>query len=235
MHQIVRACPLLLAALICFPFFAACDDDDTYADRRKKENQQIQGFLVTGAQVMDDDAGEYILNIPGNIKVISEQEFYANDSTTDVEKNEYVRFGRTGVYMQIVRKGTGRKLADGEKTNVLMRYVEFDIAKDSIKTTNRTTLTSNIDPDVMNCENNYGTFTASFVSGVMKTFYQTSSVPAGWLIPLTYINLGRHTSEEGIAKVRLIVPSDQGQSDASNNVYPCFYEITYMRGRTVNL
>ena len=49
---------------------------------------------------------------------------------------------------------------------------------------------------------------------------------------MSYVNLGRQVSaEEGIAKVRLIVPHSQGQTDATSNVYPCFYEITYQEMR----
>ncbi|MEE0805787.1 MAG: DUF4827 family protein [Prevotellamassilia sp.] len=51
-------------------------------------------------------------------------------------------------------------------------------------------------------------------------------------MPLQFIKLGRQSSEDGeVAKVRLIVPSSEGQRDAMNGVYPCFYEITYTRGR----
>ncbi|MCD8265556.1 MAG: DUF4827 domain-containing protein, partial [Prevotellaceae bacterium] len=48
----------------------------------------------------------------------------------------------------------------------------------------------------------------------------------------TYVNIGRQTTEdEGIAKVRLIVPHSQGTADATGNVYPCFYELTYQEMR----
>ena len=89
--------------------------------------------------------------------------------------------------------------------------------------------------DVMEVSNSYGTFTASFLTtgyrSKMYTTYGSASVPAGWLTPLTYIRVGRQTSAEQISKVRLIVPHSQGQSDASNNVYPCFYEIKYQKMR----
>ena len=66
----------------------------------------------------------------------------------------------------------------------------------------------------------------------MMLMYHSSStsVPAGWLVPLNYINVGRPENEnDEIAKVRLIVPHSQGTVDASSSVYPCFYEITYVR------
>ena len=66
----------------------------------------------------------------------------------------------------------------------------------------------------------------------MYMVYNKTSVPSGWIVPLSYVNLGRQVSaDEGIAKVRLIVPHSQGQTDATSNVYPCFYEITYQEMR----
>ena len=75
------------------------------------------------------------------------------------------------------------------------------------------------------------TYTASFVSGVLCMYHGTStSVPSGWLVPLNYINVGRpEKDDDEIAKVRLIVPHSQGTADATSNVIPCYYEITYER------
>ena len=65
----------------------------------------------------------------------------------------------------------------------------------------------------------------------MYMAYGSASVPAGWLVPLSYIRLGRLVEEgDELAKVRLIVPHDQGHSYASQGVYACFYELTYQRG-----
>lgn len=229
MKQKILFLSMLLVAFASL--LTSCNDDETYADKRKRENQQIQAFLKSGAQVKDPDSGEYLLNIPGNIKVISEDAFYAADSTTNVENNEYVLFKTSGIYMQIVEKGNGEKLADGESTKVIARYTEFNIAADSILTTNRLT-TYEMQPDEMTISNSLGVFTASFTSGVMKSIYSTSAVPNGWLTPFTYINLGRLNSADAkLAHVRLIIPSAQGQSDASSNIYACFYDITFQRGR----
>ena len=80
----------------------------------------------------------------------------------------------------------------------------------------------------MDVTDTYGTFTASFNTsvngGAMYQYYGSKAVPAGWLVPLTYINIGRQiNADEEIAKVRLIVPAfHRGHSDASSNVYPVF-------------
>jgi hypothetical protein len=64
----------------------------------------------------------------------------------------------------------------------------------------------------------------------MYYVYGSAQVPPGWLVPLTYINVG-YPEKDGdeIAKVRLIVPHSQGHTMASSNVTPYFYEITYQR------
>ena len=222
---------LLLLFVFAAGLFCSCDDEETYADRREKENQQIQNFLNTGVSLADGNSDTYSINVPGGINVISESDFAAKGYTTDVERNEYVLFNSSGVYMQILRKGPGKPLAEGESATVLVRYTEYDIASAYVRSTNVLNAYA-VMPDVMTCSNSYGTIQASFLSGVMKNTYDTSTVPAGWLIPLKYINLGRQESEdEEVARVRVIVPSTQGQINASANVYACFYDISYTRGR----
>lgn len=221
---------LNIALLLMFALasvFQSCNDDETYADKRKRENKQIAGFIQTGAQVKSaDDEDEYLLNIPGNIKVISESDFYKNDSTTDVSKNEYVYFNRTGVYMQIVSKGDGEKIADdSEPKRVLVRYTEFNIAGNSIQTSNGL----QNEPDIVSVTNTSGSFTGTFLSGMMYDSYKSSAAPPAWLVPFTYVKLTRDT--RNLAHVRLIVPGSYGQANASANVYPCFYDITYQMGR----
>ena len=157
--------------------------------------------------------------------MINESEFFAQDSTTDVSKNEYVLFNDNGVYMQIEKKGSGEKIKDKEWKEILVRFWEV-----YVETGDTTSVSNKLerDPDVFMCKNTSGSFTASFTSGNMYSTYG-SAVPKGWLVPLSYINLGRIQSD--LAKVRIIVPHSAGHSDASSSVYPCFYEITYQVGR----
>ena len=134
--------------------------------------------------------------------------------------------------MQILDKGTGEKLAEVETCNIITKYIEFNIASDSIQTTNLSIAQAMV-PDVMVCSNSYGVFTGTFIQGMMYSTYVSAAVPAGWLVPLSYINLGRLENENSsYAHVRLIVPSTQGQANASANVYPCFYDIIYKRDRS---
>lgn len=229
--KIYNSLASILMLSIVSPIFCACEDEDTYAEMRKTEGAQISNFLNYGTKVVDKETGDITLEVKAPIKVISETEFYANDTTTNVADNEYVLLAGSGVYMQILREGTGERLQDGESATVICRHLEFNIAGDSIQSSNLESAATEIYPDRMTVQKNYGTITASFSSGLMSNLYG-SSVPSGWILPLQFIKLGRQSSPDGeVAKVRIIVPSTEGQKDAMNGVYPCFYEITYTKGR----
>ena len=194
----------------------SCNHDETYADKKNTERDAINEFI--------SERG---------IKVIDEATFLANDSTTNVAENEYVLFSGTGVYMQIVEKGVGKKIAKGESRTVLCRFTEFNIMNDTIQLTNNTMYWSSI-VDKMTVTNTSGTFTGIFDtnSSVMVRAYNTTAIPSGWMVPFTYIRVGRPVTEDDkIAHVRLIVPHSQGQADASQNVYPCNYDLTFQDGR----
>lgn len=207
---------------------ASCNDYETYADMKEKEQDAISSFISRKG-----------------IQVIDEGTFKSQGETTDTAKNQYVRMSRTGVYMQILRKGCGNKLEDKKSVNLLCRFVEQNILTDSILIRNdqkgsvySSSMGQYIDPsqyvDKMYVTRNGTTITAMFVSdpqpGMMQTYHNSTSVPGGWLVPLNYINVGRpENAEDEIAKVRLIVPHSQGTADASASVYPCYYEISYER------
>jgi len=201
---------LLVVVVACC--CASCNDNETYADQKKKERAAISTFLERQG-----------------IKVISEEEFL-RDTITDVSKNEFVLFDNTGVYMQIVRKGCGKKIANGETARVLCRFNEYNLLTDTLTTTNNILYYASM-PEKMSVTNTLGTFTATFVSGVMMSKYSSTSVPAGWLIPLTYIKVGRLVADDDqLARVNIIVPHSQGTSTALASVIPCYYELTYERG-----
>lgn len=193
----------------------SCDDTETYAEQKDKERAAISRFIADSA-----------------ITVITESQFKEQGYKTDVSKNEFVLMQNSGVYMQIVREGCGEKIKEGETTTVLCRFTEYNILTDSLQLTNDILSFSSI-VDKMTVTNSSGSFTASFIDeSVMAMFYGTTSVPSGWLVPLTYIKVGRHENAgDEIAKVNLIVPHTQGHAYASSGVYPCYYTITYERGR----
>jgi len=204
-----------LLALSMLVLMAACNKHESYADQKKRERTTITNYVKTKG-----------------IKVLSESDFAANGYVTDVSKNEYVQFDKNGVYMQIVSNGCGEKIKEGETATVLCRFSETNIMGDSLQLTNNVMYYSAL-MEKMTVQNTSGTFTASFdvSSSLMYQVYGSTSVPTGWLVPLTYIKIGRPASaDEQIAKVRLIVPHDSGQSSATQRVYPCFYEISYERG-----
>lgn len=204
-------------------FTISCSDGETYAERKKKEERAIGQFL------QDND-------FVGKITPITEEQFYAQDSMTDVSKNEFVRFGSDGIYMQIVRKGNGptmMELAKERKDStvtrpILCKFLEYDIMGGDTTNTNQTIykdMTSKIDEMMCTYDHYSRSYTASFTIGTMKEVYG-SVVPQGWLKPLDFVRLTKTDGEE--AKVRIIVPHSSGTSNASGKVQPFYYEITYM-------
>ncbi|MBO7069557.1 MAG: DUF4827 domain-containing protein [Bacteroidaceae bacterium] len=222
-----------LSLVIAAIGFISCSKDQTYAEQKDKERSAVEAFLTRDVTIVGP-AGDTVCNV-GVINVITEQEFYDQDSTTNLERNEYVLFSSSGIYMQIVRPGVGEKIAKGETRQVACRFIEFNILGDSLQLRNDVSYW-HTNPDIIAVTNTSGTFSASFVTGsqagAMYQTYGEEKVLDGWLAPFPYIRIGRQMSEDGeIAKVRLIVPHTAGQSSAATNVYPCFYEILYQECR----
>ncbi|MBO5614390.1 MAG: DUF4827 domain-containing protein [Prevotella sp.] len=205
---------VIIYALLIVTVMASCKKEETYAEQREREISSINNFISKN-----------------KIQVISEQQFIDQGYVT--EEAQYVKFNNTGVYMNIIDKGPigGTILANGKSEDVLVRYQEYNLKGDSIKTTNRTPTFANL-CDKFSVRNNSGTFVASFVYGVMRNTYKSTSVPGGWLIPLKYIRLGRIIEDEDrYATVRLIVPHEQGTAAASTGVYACYYYMEYQADR----
>ena len=183
--------------------WCSCDDVETYAEMKEKEKACINDFIREQS-----------------IKVIDMETFKANGCTTDTAKNEFVLFKDKGVYMQIVRKGGGRMMEDGDRGVFYARYLEQNIET-------RDTLSGNLyaSPDHFNCKREGDSFSASFTQGYMLSTYGNSAVPSGWLVPFSYITPGRPNDKA--AKVRLIVPHSEATSIAKQYVYPTYYEISY--------
>ena len=201
---------IVLIFIAIVAVFASCNDYETYGDKKEKERNAISKFI-----------SDY------QIVVIDEDQFILQGYTTDTARNEFVKLNKSGVYMQIARPGCGEKLKDGETANICCRFREFNIEGDSATLRNNTDIYA-ARVDVMRVTNTSGTFSGSFTQGIMISVYGSASVPAGWLVPFSYIKVGRpknFTDEK--AKVRLIVPHSQGHTIAAQDVLPYYYEITY--------
>ena len=208
--------PLLLLGIMAI---VSCRDNETYADQKNRERSAISKYVADSS-----------------ITVISEEEFATRNYTTDVTKNEFVLFESNGVYMQILRKGCGKPIKDGERVTVLCRFTERNLLTDSIEVSNILAASFGYWVDKMSVTNTSGTFTGAFIAGestlVAAHGLTTTSVPKGWLVPLAFINVGRPANEgDEIAKVRVIVPHDVGHMNATARVTPYMYDITYQRGR----
>jgi len=204
---------LALMSLVCLAAFVGCNHYETYGDKKDKERKAIRQFISDSA-----------------IVVIDEAVFHANGDVTDLEKNEFVYLSNSGVYMQIVNKGCGEPLRDGEQTDLLVRFLELCIM-DSTALYNDT---APYDVDVLNVLRSGGSYSGSFTEGLMRTTYgvngMAAQAAAGQLVAFPYINVGRpRSADDQVAKVRLIVPHSQGHRIATNYVYPYYYEFTFQR------
>ena len=205
----------LFLFVVSMMLFSACRDQQTYADQKNREHAAINKFLADSA-----------------VNVISEEQFEAQNYTTDVSKNQFVLFQSNGLYLQIVRKGSGQPIKEGEHLRLLCRFTERNLLTDSLQLSNVIYPLYARYVETMDISNKSGTMTGSFdkTSSLMYTFYGTTTVPTGWMAPLRYLNIGRWDKPDSeIAKVRIIVPHDIGQSNAVSAVYPCLYDITYER------
>ena len=202
-----------MVVLLAGVAFQACNKGKTYAEYKEEEREAIQRFIEVNG-----------------IKVISMDEFLANDTATDVSKNEYVLFNDNGVYMQIDARGNGDLMANG-RHEVLARYWEMKILETGQCDTLSTNVITNVypHPDEFVVTKVGSRYSGTFVRGAMVDTYNSYSVPEGWLLPFDYLRTGRET--KGRAKIKLIVPHTKGTSAASSYIYPSFYELTYQLSR----
>lgn len=215
--------------------FAACSDNETYADMRNRELDSISAFLRNE-----------------NITTITEEEFTrrfeAGQTLTDTTpgKNEYVLLKSNGIYMQVIDQGCGDYIQKGETADVLVRFDEYNLSTRAKICDESLQLSNNVAAysyyiDKMIVTNTSGTFSGTFDTSrsLMAATYGSSTysgisgtVPSGWLVPFTWIKIGRPlTDDERIAHIRLLVPHSYGTTQASGSVYACLYDMTLQRGR----
>ena len=200
----------------------SCNNGKTYAEMKEEEADAIQAYILEN-----------------DIKVISEKEFYDQDTLT--KENEYVLFEEPGVYMNIVQRGKAEKRLSDGYYQLLSRFVEVAIQERSDMFSVGDTLLANMhivnssylaQPEEYKVTVSNNTYSGTFQGySLMYSTYQSASVPSGWLLPLKYIRPQRTQSAADVARVRLIVPHSQGTYQASSYVYPAYYEITYNLGK----
>ena len=188
---------LFLSLLAAGGIFQACDDSKTYAEMLEDEKNAVNKFIKDK-----------------RIQIISQDEFEKNDTVTDLIRNEYVALS-DGVYMQIVDKGSENE-ADTVKNNdeILVRFMEYSILD---KDTALSNLSAVETVDAFRYTVTSSSIAGTFLQGYMMTYYSSPAVPAGWLVPLTYVR--------DMAHVRLIIPSKMGHQTAMQYVYPYYYDI----------
>ena len=188
----------VFAALWC-----SCEDVETYAEMKEREKAYIDEFIHQQG-----------------IEPIGVEKFTAQGDSTSVEKNEFVLFKDRGIYMQIVRKGEGKKkMQDGDRVTFLVKYLEVNIETGD-------TISGNLyaAPDKLICSRIGDSFKVEYAEGYMSVAYN-GQIPSGWLVPLSSITPGRPNDKA--SKVRLILPHSESTSMAAQYVYPTYYEITY--------
>mgnify|MGYP000827489444 FL=1 len=211
---------LFLSLLAAGGIFQACDDSKTYAEMLEDEKNAVNKFIK--------DKG---------IRIISQDEFEKNDTVTNLERNEYVALS-DGVYMQIVDRGSAENKTDTFANNneICVRYIEEDIMT-------RDTTCFNVFLEEWGDANQLYTNPAvfryvaegSYVYGTFiqmdyywASYYQSTAVPAGWLLALPFVR--------NYAHVRLIVPSKVGHSSAQQYVNPYYYDIwTFSKALNLSL
>ena len=87
---------LLLICLAAIAVLSSCNDYETYGDKKEKERNASAKFIADSS-----------------IVVISEDQFVLQGYVTNLDRNEFVKLDKSGVYMQIVRPGCGEKLQVG--------------------------------------------------------------------------------------------------------------------------
>ena len=194
--------------------FQACDNHKTYAEMKEEERDAIRRFI----ELRD-------------FKVIDEEQFFAQDTVTNVEKNEYVLFQESGVYMQILNRGGGSLLEDG-RHDILVRYEEEEITEDGTTDTLSLNTWTNYypHPDEFVLTKTGNSFSGALAaSGAMYGTHGSTSVPSAWMLVFDYITPGRKVSDR--SHIRLIVPHSEGTITASQSVTPAYYDIKYQLAR----
>lgn len=217
----MRKLPIyLLASFVIIAMISSCSHTKTYADMLADQKNQIENFIGTkNIEVISASAFSQMLDEEGKM--------LPAEAAKMTEKNQYALFSN-GLYLQVVDAGVGDTIKS--RDNVVVRYVEYNIASADTTTLNVYIPDSKFSnmtslytlPDVFSYTQKINTYSGAatqlgtFTQGIMYSYYGTS-VPGSWLYILNVIRKGAH--------VRMIVPADLGNSSASRSLVPFFYDI----------
>ena len=214
----------IILSIVAAISITGCNDGKTYAELKEDEEKAIKAYIKEN-----------------DITVISEDQFYSQDTMT--YDNEYVLLEESGVYLHIVSKGEGDGVLGEGNYEMLSRFIEIaiqdredddlfskgDTLLANMHVVNSTYLTHPEEYTVtISSSYYYGTFSGY---SLMYTYYASTSVPTGWLLPLLYLHPKRTQSSTNVARVQMICPHSEGSYYASSYVYPVWYEITYNLGK----
>lgn len=186
-----KAALQLAGILVCIlAIFASCNKSDSYADKLKRERKNIKRFI-----------NEH------DIRVLD-----AYPASGVFEANEYFREPTTGVYINVIDSGNGKR-ADAEKRSVV--NVRFWDAM-SLPASESDTITFNeggVDP-------------IQFMYGVESSY--TNSSTGSYLDQIEYLYLSKgmtmplkYVGEDAV--VSLIIPFNAGSIAQQNGSYPIFF------------
>lgn len=230
--QTISLWSVMLSLLLLGLGVQSCNDGKTYGEQKAEEADAIKKFIAQR-----------------NFNIISEEQFALQNNTT--KDNEYVFLKKTGVYMNVMQPGDGTAVLENGTYTILFRFVEIAVQKNEtygyqVGDTLAYNMHKYVDPsyylqpDEAQITIAKNSISGTFASTAKLPAYHkkdtrnsifSTAVPSGWLIPLRYIKPQRTDDSDKIARVRLIVPHSEGHLAATENVYACYYELTYNLGR----
>ena len=184
--------------------FVSCKKTQTYAEMLEQEEESIQKFLESG--------GRYTAAIPSDISQIA-----ASGNRDEISSSVPFYELPNGVYMQVIDKGNGRKIKEGER--VIFRFLRinlntwaaypytikmFDVNKGGTGNFYYT----NVDDFYFDYSPNYS---------ISLSPYYTYGLGIEYPLP--------HLSDR--AKVYCVIPSKVGFAESVSSVVPYLYYIEY--------
>ena len=161
-----------LVSIVALGILSSCNKNRTYAQRLGDERKSIERFIDKN-----------------NLKVLNE---YPQDSI--FKSNEFYFDSSTGVYYNVIEKGSARRIKNGEEFYIRFKGLRYISGEDTTTYSNITSL----QPEVL-------------VYGNSSTY-----ASAAWVVPLK--NLGDR------AKVKMIVPFTMGLSSDNQSYRTAYYE-----------